>query len=326
MLLVEQFLGVEIVVVQALHLLDDRSGRAAVVDPVQALLAVGVTHENVGVVGRLQEIFRVDRARAQRDQVDRLWQVLQPVVVVVVGVQAQRIEEIAVHRHAPHVTHRRRPQQRQHQVIAIGQTPARQRHAKIVVFQRNAELAGRVQEAAHAQGQVDQEPAGALQRLLRTRLQQVVGHRDRHADIGEEIADRAADGRVGDLAVARGNRADHGLVHRIVELVGLAVVLFQRIVGTWLGNRAAGQQRHGNQRREPAQSRGLKQGRHEGARAHGVGERISVLQSLVFCAVFRAAVRRVARGDSARQDTWCAHCQSRPCCPTLPGQISHFFL
>src|SRR4051812_14324385 len=97
-LLIEQLVGIEaLVIVQALHLLDDLGRRVAVVDLVQALLAVGVTHEHVRIVGRGQEALRIDAARAQGHQIESRGDVLLAILVTVVArVIAERVEEVAV--------------------------------------------------------------------------------------------------------------------------------------------------------------------------------------------------------------------------------------
>ena len=224
-------------------MLDDIGWRIAVVDLVQALLTEGVTHEHVGIVGRLQEAFGVDGARAQIDQVQELGCQFGVVAqVVVVGVDGQGIKEIAVDGDFPEIPRAGRAEQWQHQIRPVGNAPVGQGDAEIVLLEWQADTAGRIKEAAEADGQVDQEAPAGLQRALGPALQEVIAHRDRHAKIGEEVADRAAHRVIGDLAVADRDRPDHRLVQGPVEGIGLAIEFFPWIVVSRLRHGAAGQQ------------------------------------------------------------------------------------
>src|SRR6185312_899262 len=116
--------------------------------------------------------------------------VLTVVEVVVARDDAQRVEEVAVHRVVPDVAHRAGAEQGQHQEVAFGYAPARQGDAEVGGLQRQAQPGGRIEDAAHADGEVDQETPGVAQRFGRPRLQQVVGDRDWQLDVGEEVVDR----------------------------------------------------------------------------------------------------------------------------------------
>jgi hypothetical protein len=75
-------------------------------------------------------------------------------------------------------------------------------------------------------------------------------------DVGEKIADRTAHRRIGYLVVANGYRPYHGLVQRAVELVDLAVVLLQRIVGARFGDGATSQEQQNEQGKPATQGEG----------------------------------------------------------------------
>src|SRR6185312_10323465 len=60
-LLLQQLVGIEVLLVETLHLFDDGGGGVAAVNLVQALLPVGIAQEHIGVVGRFQEALGVQR-------------------------------------------------------------------------------------------------------------------------------------------------------------------------------------------------------------------------------------------------------------------------
>ena len=166
-----------------------------------------------------------------------------------------------IDRQAPEIAHRRRADQRQHQIRASGTphfasvTPKSVSSSGMLIS-----LAGSNKPAKPTVVLID-ESAGVARGAARIALQHVVDDRDRHLDVGEEIADDAPHVRRGDLAIAHRDRADHGLVGRVVERVHLAVETFPRIVGARLGDRATRERSSTNKPGRPACRPGRKDNR-----------------------------------------------------------------
>ena len=157
---------------------------------------------------------------------------------------AHRIEQAAIDRHAPDIADGRRADQRQDQVRAFGHAPFGQGRGKVGLARGQVHLARRIEETEEADRAVDDEATGSLQGILDFTLQCIIGDRDRHAHVVEEIAQDPARIRAGHLAIGDGRRANHGAVDLVVESIDFSVELLPRIIGSRLGDRAAGKEQH----------------------------------------------------------------------------------
>lgn len=91
--------------------------------------------------------------------------------------------------------------------------------AEVFGLARDAHLRGRVPQAGDADGGVEQQPGGDVQRALALELQQAVEQVGDVAQVVEEVADAFAQEFWGDVGVAMHHRQEHPLVEAVVEVV-----------------------------------------------------------------------------------------------------------
>src|SRR6185295_16162759 len=223
--------------------------RVAVVDLAAAALQVRVALEHVLVErGLLEDPARVEEVGA-------------PVH------ETQSVRRIA-HRDGPEIGHRvagedvdspshgvaqrARAEDRQDDVGAVAHAPAPERLAEILVALLDAHVGGDVVQAEQAERAVEDEAHPVLEAVEELALQHVVDPDPQVAEVGEEVADAAANLFVQDVAVGSSHRHCHPLVRHLVEAVDGAVHRLQRVARVAvLGGGAAARQRQ--QQRQHAQ-------------------------------------------------------------------------
>src|SRR6185369_16130923 len=144
------------------------------------------------------------------------------------------------------VAQRARAEDREDDVGTVAHTPAPERLAEILVALLDAHVGGYVVQAEQAERAVEHEAHSVLETVEKLALQHVVDPDPQVAEVGEEIADAAADLFVQDVAVGSSHRHSHPLVGHLVEAVDRAVHGLQRVarVAVLGGGAAPGEREH----------------------------------------------------------------------------------
>ena len=153
---------------------------------------------------------------------------------------AHRIDE-GVDDDAGHVARVGRAEQGQHDVPAFLEAPRPHGLAGIFVMVGDIEQPiGDVDEPAHPEGGVGQEAQQALARTIELALEQIVQQDQRRACVAQYVADGVAQRLRHADPVPTGDRPEHQLIDRVVQLEHVAVVVFPRIVGLFPGEALLG--------------------------------------------------------------------------------------
>src|SRR5229473_1840880 len=213
--------------------------RLSIIDQAPAPLQVGVALECVLVERRLlQDAARVQQIGAHIDQAQRDRGIAQPDRPEI----ANRIG-IEVGRGSDAVAQRARPENRQHEVGTVGNAPAAQGLAEILVVLLDPHVGRHIVNAKQPDGAVESEARPVLHAVLDLGLQQVVDADEKVGDVGKEIAQPAADLLVQQIAISRRHRLGDRLVDGLVEFVDTAVESFERIAWIAVRGRACRQNR-----------------------------------------------------------------------------------
>ena len=142
----------------------------------------------------------------------------------VVGAHVRYVQKVdgrlctEVDRQAARVAQVGGAQDRQHQVGAAWQAIEAESLAKVFGLAWYAHFRGRIPQAGDADGGVEQQPGGDVQRALALELQQAVEQVGDVAQVVEEVADAFAQEFWGDVGVAMHHRQEHPLVEAVVEV------------------------------------------------------------------------------------------------------------
>src|SRR5712691_7370888 len=205
--------------------------RPPIIDQAPAPLQVGVALEYVLVERRLlQDAARVQQIGAHIDQAQRdrgIAQPDRPEIADRVGI------EVACGPGA--VAQRARAQNRQHEIGTVGNAPAAQGLAEILVVLLDPHVGRYIVNAQQPEGAVEGEARPVLHAVLDLALQQVVDADEKVGDVGKEVAHSVADLLVQQIAISRRHRLGDRRVDRLVEFVDTAVESFERIA--WIAVR-----------------------------------------------------------------------------------------
>src|SRR6267378_2054646 len=216
--------------------------RPSIIDQAPAPLQVGVALECVLVERRLlQDAARVQQIGAHIDQAQRdrgIAQPDRPEIADRVGI------EVACGPGA--VAQRARAQNRQHEIGTVGNAPAAQGLAEILVVLLDPHVGRYVVDAEEADRAVEGEARPVLHAVLKLSLQHVVHADEKVGDVGKEIAHPAADLLVHQVAIGRRHRFGDRLVDGLVEFVNPDVESFERIAWIAVCSGASRQNRKQN--------------------------------------------------------------------------------
>ena len=91
------------------------------------------------------------------------------------------------------------------------------------------DLGRRIEQAADADGGIQQEAARILPEALEFALQQVIRHRDRIEEVVHEVGHAGAHGTRHDFLIAAGNGSRNRMIDRHVDLEGRAIHSLPRV-------------------------------------------------------------------------------------------------
>src|ERR1044071_4607821 len=150
---------------------------------------------------------------------------------------------------------RRPPRSTLFPYTTLFRSPAPERLAEILVALFDAHVGGHVVQAEQAERAVEDEAHSVLEAVEELALEHVVHPDPQVAEVGEEIADAAADLLVQDVAVGSSQRHGNPLVRHLVEAEDRAGHGLQRVArGAVLVGGAARRERE--QQRQHAQGQG----------------------------------------------------------------------
>ena len=151
--------------------------------------------------------------------------------MVIAGDDVARIAK-AVGDVAEQVAWVRGPEDRQHQIGAVGNAPCRQRDPEIVGVVGDADLGADIDQSADPDRRVDQKPPQRVAGQIHPALQHVVGEDDRRVQVLQEIVHRVAHRRRQHRAVGVRHRHQDRPVDPLVEVEDRPVGVLERVAAS----------------------------------------------------------------------------------------------